>query len=219
MTAVARPSPEAADLCAGGLTITSVAAIHTRVGPFDEITFTVGGDSNVHIALIRGVVAGGDVLARVHSECVTGDVFGSRKCDCGEQLAAAMEAVANSGRGVIVYLRGHEGRGIGLINKLKAYALQEQGLDTVDANVALGLPVDARDYRAAAIILRYLRVRSVALLTNNPDKVAHLRDSGVSCARTVAMPSTVHRHNARYLETKIARLGHSGLGAPRRALG
>jgi GTP cyclohydrolase II len=194
-----------------GITILDQLPIDTRFGRFRQLRFTASGESIVHLALIRADVRGHDVPTRVHSECLTGDVFGSRRCDCGEQLRTAMEFICEAGRGVVVYLRGHEGRGIGLVNKLKAYALQEQGLDTIEANVALGLPVDARSYRPAAAILRHLGVRSIALVTNNPTKVERLTRAGVACSRTVPMPSTVHRDNERYLRTKAERMGHSGL--------
>ncbi|OBH11108.1 GTP cyclohydrolase II [Mycobacterium sp. E1747] len=185
--------------------------VTTDIGEFTAIWFTVSADPTVHIALVRGDVTGGDVLTRVHSECLTGDVFGSRRCDCGEQLGAAMSAVVRARRGVIIYLRGHEGRGIGLINKLRAYALQEGGLDTVQANVALGLPVDARSYEAAVAILRYLDVRSVALLTNNPEKVVGLRQAGILCTTMVPMPAAETEDNRDYLTTKADRMGHRGL--------
>jgi len=202
---------EPVDGGADRVAVLSREEIRTVVGSFQQVGFRLPDEQRVHIALTLGEVAGDDVITRVHSECLTGDVFGSRKCDCGEQLQAAMSAVSAAGRGVIVYLRGHEGRGIGLINKLKAYALQQAGLDTVDANIALGLPVDARDYRAASGVLRELGVRSVALLTNNPDKVEHLAHAGIRCVRTIPMRSASHEHNHRYLQTKVDRLGHSGL--------
>lgn len=164
----------------------------------------------VHSVLAKGNVTQEQVLVRIHSECLTGDVFGSRRCDCGEQLDAALAAIERVGRGILLYLRGHEGRGIGLGNKLKAYALQEQGLDTVDANSALGLPIDARTYSAAIEILRIFEVNDVALLTNNPDKTAALRAAGIACT-AVAMPATCYPHNQGYLRTKIARMGHDGL--------
>jgi 3,4-dihydroxy 2-butanone 4-phosphate synthase / GTP cyclohydrolase II len=162
-----------------------------------------------HIALVAGDLGDGtDVLVRVHSECLTGDVFGSRRCDCGPQLAAALEQVAALGRGVVLYMRGHEGRGIGLLPKLRAYSLQDRGRDTVDANLELGLPADARDYRVAAAILADLGVRTVRLLTNNPAKRAALEDHGVSVANQVPIEVAPTPDNLRYLQTKRDRMGH-----------
>ena len=148
------------------------------------------------------------MLARVHSECLTGDVFASRRCDCGPQLTAAMRMIAEEGAGVVVYLCGHEGRGIGLADKLRAYALQDDGLDTVDANLELGLPVDDRDYAVGAAILLDLGVDRVVLLTNNPAKTAGLTAAGVAVDARVPLLTEVHEHNAAYLRTKRERLGH-----------
>jgi 3,4-dihydroxy 2-butanone 4-phosphate synthase/GTP cyclohydrolase II len=150
---------------------------------------------------------GEDVLVRVHSECLTGDVFGSERCDCGAQLDAAMAKIAERGRGVVLYLRGHEGRGIGLLSKLQAYELQDAGVDTVDANLRLGLPVDAREYSVAAQLLGDLGVRSVRLLTNNPEKVDALSAHGFDVTR-IPLPPLTTPHNLRYLTTKRDRLGH-----------
>jgi 3,4-dihydroxy 2-butanone 4-phosphate synthase/GTP cyclohydrolase II len=155
----------------------------------------------------RTVEGGEDVLVRVHSECLTGDVFGSERCDCGAQLDAAMAKIAERGRGVVLYLRGHEGRGIGLLSKLQAYELQDAGVDTVDANLRLGLPVDAREYSVAAQLLGDLGIRSVRLLTNNPDKVDALAASGFDVTR-IPLPPLTTPHNLRYLTTKRDRLGH-----------
>ena len=187
------------------------AELPTRYGPFEMLAFAEAGSDVEHLALVRGDLSAGEPLVRVHSECLTGDVLGSRRCDCGEQLDRALHLVSAEPAGVVVYLRGHEGRGIGLAAKVRAYALQEAGLDTVSANLALGLPVDARSYAPAAALLRTLGVRSVRLLTNNPDKVAALRDGGVACTEVVSMPSVVHRDNERYLATKRTRMGHLGL--------
>jgi 3,4-dihydroxy 2-butanone 4-phosphate synthase/GTP cyclohydrolase II len=148
------------------------------------------------------------VLVRVHSECLTGDVFGSLRCDCGPQLDAALAAVAAEGRGVVLYMRGHEGRGIGLMHKLQAYQLQEAGADTVDANLALGLPADARDYGIGAQILVDLGVRSMRLLTNNPDKRAGLEGYGLRVVGRVPLPVRAQPENLRYLATKRDRMGH-----------
>jgi len=148
------------------------------------------------------------VLVRMHSECLTGDVFGSQRCDCGTQLNAAMAAIAAEGRGIVLYLRGHEGRGIGLISKLRAYQLQDGGVDTVDANTELGFPVDAREYSTGAQMLADLGVSSLRLLTNNPDKVKGLADFGLKVTGTVSLPVNATPHNLRYLIAKRDRLGH-----------
>ncbi len=166
-------------------------------------------DGTEYVALVLGDVADGtDVLTRLHSECLTGDVFGSLRCDCGAQLEAAMAAISAEGRGVVLYLRGHEGRGVGLLSKLQAYELQDAGADTVDANTELGLPVDAREYSAGAQMLADLGVRSVRLLTNNPAKITGLTDGGVDITARVPLPAAVTPYNLRYLLTKRDRLGH-----------
>lgn len=184
------------------------ARMPTAHGDFDMHVFR-DGTGIEHAAMVRGELAGGDgVPIRVHSECLTGDVFGSCRCDCGEQLQAALRHVAALHRGAVIYLRGQEGRGIGLANKIRAYALQQCGRDTVDANLDLGLPVDARSFDAAAGILRALGVRSVALITNNPEKVLALTGAGIHVAQRIASPATANRHNTRYLETKRDKLGH-----------
>jgi len=176
-------------------------------------------DGAEHLALVLGEIegnietaagpaeAGEDVLTRVHSECLTGDVFGSQRCDCGAQLDAAMAKIADRGRGVVLYLRGHEGRGIGLLSKLRAYNLQDAGEDTVDANLKLGLPVDAREYSVAGQLLDDLGVRSVRLLTNNPAKVDALAAHGFGVTR-IPLPAVATPQNLRYLTTKRDRLGH-----------
>jgi 3,4-dihydroxy 2-butanone 4-phosphate synthase / GTP cyclohydrolase II len=167
-------------------------------------------DGTEHLALVYGDLRDGDgedVLTRVHSECLTGDVFGSHRCDCGAQLDAAMAKIAERGRGVVLYLRGHEGRGIGLLSKLQAYELQDNGVDTVDANLELGLPVDAREYSVAAQLLDDLGVRSVRLLTNNPAKVDALAAHGFGVTR-IPLPPQPTPDNLRYLATKRDRLGH-----------
>jgi len=172
-------------------------------------------DGTEHIALVLGDLGTGeDVLTRVHSECLTGDVLGSRRCDCGAQLEAAMAAVAAEGRGVVCYLRGHEGRGIGLLSKLRAYQLQDGGADTVDANLELGLPADARDYSIGAQILADAGVRSVRLLTNNPAKVAGLAACGIEVRSMVSLPVTPTQESLRYLTAKRDRLGHHIDGLP-----
>ena len=166
-------------------------------------------DGTEYVALVLGDVADGtDVLTRLHSECLTGDVFGSLRCDCGAQLEAAMAAIAAEGRGVVLYLRGHEGRGVGLLSKLRAYELQDAGADTVDANLELGLPADAREYSAGAQMLADLGVRSVRLLTNNPAKVSGLTGCGVDVTARVPLTTAVTPYNLRYLTTKRDKLGH-----------
>jgi 3,4-dihydroxy 2-butanone 4-phosphate synthase/GTP cyclohydrolase II len=186
----------------------------TRHGVLTAVGYADQLDGEGHLALVAGLDASGrlpdgdDVLVRVHSECLTGEVLGSSRCDCGPQLDASIQQIATAGRGVVVYLRGHEGRGIGLLAKLQAYALQDRGLDTVDANVRLGLPVDAREYRAAADILSDLGVRSVLLLTNNPAKVEALRRHGVEISSRLPLVVGAHPENVRYLGTKRDRMGH-----------
>ncbi|MEU1542269.1 bifunctional 3,4-dihydroxy-2-butanone-4-phosphate synthase/GTP cyclohydrolase II [Actinacidiphila glaucinigra] len=181
----------------------------TAFGDFRAYGYRSTVDGIEHIALAAGEIGDGeDVLVRVHSECLTGDVFHSLRCDCGPQLQASLEKVAAEGRGVVVYLRGHEGRGIGLMSKLRAYELQERGRDTLDANLELGLPADARDYGAAAQMLDDLGVRSLRLLTNNPEKTDALERHGLKVVERVAMPIAAGEHNLRYLRTKRDRMGH-----------
>jgi len=184
----------------------------TRYGDFTAFGYRITVDDSEHIALVKGDPAalrdGRPVLTRVHSECLTGDVFGSARCDCGPQLEEALQRVAEEGRGVVIYLRGHEGRGIGLLAKLQAYQLQDGGRDTVDANLDLGLPADARHYGAATQILRDLGVGSVRLLTNNPDKTSSLESYGVPVAERVALTPRPNDHNLAYLRTKRDRMGH-----------
>ena len=181
----------------------------TDFGEFTAVGYRITIDDSEHIALVHGDISGPEpVLARVHSECLTGDVFGSRRCDCGPQLREAMRLVVAEGRGVIVYLRGHEGRGIGLVAKLQAYQLQDGGRDTVDANLDLGLPADARHYGTATQVLRDLGVESVRLLTNNPAKEASLEDFGIVVAERVPLTTHPTHHNLTYLRTKRDRMGH-----------
>ncbi len=191
--------------------------VETRVpnqyGQWRALGYLSAVDGTEHLALVFGELeqagdAGGDILVRMHSECLTGDVFGSRRCDCGAQLHAAMAAIAAEGRGIVLYLRGHEGRGIGLLSKLRAYRLQDGGADTVDANTELGLPVDAREYSTGAQILADLGVSSLRLLTNNPAKVAGLAGFGIKVTGRVPMPVAPTADNLRYLIAKRDRLGH-----------
>ena len=181
----------------------------TRYGDFTAYGYRITVDGGEHVALVHGDIAGQeDVLTRVHSECLTGDVFGSHRCDCGPQLEEALQRIVEEGGGVVVYLRGHEGRGIGLVAKLQAYALQDGGRDTVDANLDLGLPADARHYGAATQVLRDLDVRSVRLLTNNPAKTSNLEDYGVPVTERVPLTPHPNDHNLAYLLTKRDRMGH-----------
>ena len=162
-----------------------------------------------HVAIIAGNPTGEDVLVRMHSECITGEAFGSLKCECGPQLDFALDQIANDPKGgIVIYLRGQEGRGIGLLNKLKAYALQDTGLDTVDANIALGLPSESREYGAAVAILNDLGVKSVRLMTNNPAKSNFLNEAGITVNEFVPVIVGKADQNAQYLETKRARMGH-----------
>ncbi|MGH8983540.1 MAG: GTP cyclohydrolase II [Acidimicrobiia bacterium] len=179
----------------------------TAFGPFQAHAFE-SSTGSVHLALMRGQASEEPVLTRLHSECLTGDALGSLRCDCGVQLRLALRMIAAAGSGVLVYTTGHEGRGIGLINKLRAYVEQDTGADTVDANLHLGLPVDARSYDDIPGILRELGVRSVRLLTNNPAKIDALRILGVAVEEVVALPTSPHTRNLGYLRTKRARLGH-----------
>ncbi len=184
------------------------ARIPTPYGSYQLFHYVDGRDDKEHLALVMGDVSGGEeVLVRVHSECMTGDTFGSLRCDCGEQLHMAMQRIAEAGRGIVIYLR-QEGRGIGLAEKLRAYNLQDEGYDTVDANLMLGHQADEREYWAAVEILADLDVRSVRLLTNNPAKIEDLRGYGITISERVPMQSSVHVDNAAYLQTKVARMRH-----------
>ncbi|WP_326584153.1 bifunctional 3,4-dihydroxy-2-butanone-4-phosphate synthase/GTP cyclohydrolase II [Streptomyces sp. NBC_00481] len=181
----------------------------TAFGDFTAYGYRSTVDGVEHVALVHGEIGDGeDVLVRVHSECLTGDIFHSLRCDCGPQLQTSLERIATEGRGVVVYLRGHEGRGIGLLSKLRAYELQELGRDTLDANLELGLPADARDYGAGAQILQDLGVRSVRLMTNNPEKTDALVRHGLDVIDREPMPVRAGEHNLRYLRTKRDRMGH-----------
>ncbi|MEV5616522.1 MULTISPECIES: bifunctional 3,4-dihydroxy-2-butanone-4-phosphate synthase/GTP cyclohydrolase II [Streptomyces] len=183
----------------------------TQFGDFTAYGYRSTVDGVEHVALVHGDVTengGEDVLVRIHSECLTGDIFQSQRCDCGPQLHASMRRITEEGRGVVVYLRGHEGRGIGLLSKLRAYELQERGVDTLDANLELGLPADARDYAAGAQILQDLGVRSLRLMTNNPGKTDAVLRHGLAVTGREPMPVQAGEHNLRYLRTKRDRMGH-----------
>jgi 3,4-dihydroxy 2-butanone 4-phosphate synthase/GTP cyclohydrolase II len=185
------------------------AQVPLAPGNFTAVGYRSSYDNREHVAFVYGDIGDGeDVLVRVHSECLTGDVFGSLRCDCGPQLQAALAAVAQEGRGIVLYVRGHEGRGIGLLHKLQAYQLQDMGLDTVDANLDLGLPADARDYGTGAQILVDLGVRTMRLLSNNPAKRAGLEGYGLKVVGRVPLPSHVTEQNLGYLRTKRDRMGH-----------
>ncbi|MCP2253771.1 3,4-dihydroxy 2-butanone 4-phosphate synthase / GTP cyclohydrolase II [Prauserella aidingensis] len=189
----------------------------TEFGEFRAIAYRSTIDGTEHLALVKGNVAEAGrtesgALVRVHSECLTGDILGSLRCDCGAQLEQALRAVADEGCGAVIYLRGHEGRGIGLAHKIRAYSLQEQGMDTVDANLAQGLPVDSRSYGVGAQILGDLGVRRLRLITNNPAKYSGLDGYGLDIVGRVSLPVTETPHNVRYLRTKQTRMGHEPAG-------
>jgi 3,4-dihydroxy 2-butanone 4-phosphate synthase/GTP cyclohydrolase II len=198
------------DIEDGGLAEVAESDLVTRRGTFRAVAFRDPIDGQEHLALVRGQPRGrSDVLVRVHSECLTGDVFGALRCECGAQLRAAVDAIAAEECGVLVYLRGHEGRGIGLVAKVRTHVLQdEQGLDTVDSATALGLPVDVRDFGAAARVLHHLGVESVQLLSNNAEKALGLIEHGVKVSGRVPLLAPVDEHNVRYLTAKRDRLGH-----------
>jgi GTP cyclohydrolase II len=184
------------------------ARIPTTEGEFQLCLYENPLDEKEHMALVMGEVAEMDnVLVRVHSECFTGDVLGSKRCDCGEQLARSMQMIAGEGSGVVIYLR-QEGRGIGLLNKLKAYNLQDEGYDTVEANLLLGHQPDERDFTVAAHILRDLNILSIRLLTNNPEKIETLESLGINVRTRVRISPTVNPENHKYLKTKVERMNH-----------
>jgi 3,4-dihydroxy 2-butanone 4-phosphate synthase/GTP cyclohydrolase II len=184
-------------------------ALPTGFGEFEVVGYRSLIDDTHHVALVKGHVREtSDVLVRVHSECLTGDVFHSLRCDCGEQLESALSMIEDEGRGVLLYLN-QEGRGIGLLNKLRAYKLQEEGLDTVDANLRLGLPADLRDYGIGAQMLVDLGLSSIRLLTNNPKKIHGLEGYGLSITAQLPLEHLPNRHNRAYLHAKKARMGHS----------
>lgn len=202
------PQPTPEPRVSGPLAVLARAQLPTEHGPFEALVFTLGEDPREHVALVHGAVAGVErVPVRVHSECLTGEAFASLKCDCGAQLDGAMREIVRRGAGVVVYLR-QEGRGIGLANKIRAYQLQAEGHDTVDANRLLGLPDDARTYEAAAAILSHLGVASVTVITNNPAKLEELVALGVKVEGRVPSLVPVGEHARRYLEVKRERMRH-----------
>jgi 3,4-dihydroxy 2-butanone 4-phosphate synthase/GTP cyclohydrolase II len=192
----------------------ATARIPTVYGDFTSVVYESRPDGTEHVAFVRGELDGeASVLVRVHSECLTGDVFGSLRCDCGPQLDLALARVAEEDRGVVVYLRGHEGRGIGLAQKLRAYALQEQGRDTVEANLELGFPADSREYGIGALILLDLGVESIRIMTNNPRKCEIIEGYGLDIVERVPLVCVPTNENITYLRTKQEKLGHL-LGLP-----
>lgn len=204
--AVSAERQDASLLDAGPPRLAARSSLPTRHGPFDLRVYELAGAE--YPILVRGSLHGGPPpLVRLHSECLTGEVFGSLRCDCGEQLDLGLELIAAESRGALVYLR-QEGRGIGLVNKVRAYGLQDKGLDTVQANLALGLPADARTYDVAAAILRLMGAPSVRLITNNPLKIAGLEAHGVTVAERIPLQPTLNTANAKYLQTKVERMGH-----------
>lgn len=199
-----KPNPQGVDFVAVADLPTAYATV-----PFRAHSFRSRLDGTEHLALVSPGKAVGAPLVRMHSECLTGDAFGSLRCDCGPQLQESLRRLAASPGGILVYLRGQEGRGIGLANKMRAYALQDRGLDTVEANRALGLPEDARDYAAAAAMLQALGAARVRLLTNNPDKVQALRRHGVDVVAVEPLVIPANPFNAGYLDTKARKFGHA----------
>ena len=184
------------------------AGLPTCFGDFQILVFKNSLDDKEHLAIVKGDVKGKkDVLLRIHSECLTGDVFGSKRCDCGEQLHNALHRIEDQGEGVVIYMR-QEGRGIGLTNKIKAYALQEEGLDTVEANEKLGFPADMREYHLAAQIIRYLGIESIRLMTNNPAKTHGLEDLGINISNREPIVIEANDVNKDYLHTKAVKMGH-----------
>jgi 3,4-dihydroxy 2-butanone 4-phosphate synthase/GTP cyclohydrolase II len=215
MSSSSRSGPSAGDSTALGDTALRRVAqtvLPTEHGTFDVYAYVDPAGEAEHVALVMGdLTTAAPPLVRVHSECLTGDALGSHRCDCGDQLQAAQRAIAAEGRGAVIYLRGHEGRGIGLVAKLQAYALQDGGLDTVDANLALGLPADLRSYRPAADVLKDLGVSRIRLMSSNPAKEEQLRGDGIEVAERIALPVPERPENVGYLAAKRARMGHQAV--------
>ncbi|WP_328398564.1 GTP cyclohydrolase II [Streptomyces sp. NBC_00390] len=193
---------------AAGVQRVAHVRLSTEHGVFLAVGYLDRVRGDEQIALVYGDIEGEGALTRVHSECLTGDAFGSRHCECGDQLSASLRAIVDEGRGVLLYLKGHEGRGIGLLAKLQAMQLQAEGMDTVEANLALGLPADARDFRVAADMLHDLGVRSVRLLSNNPRKRESLLQHGIKVSEQVPLLTQPREENIFYLQTKRERFGH-----------
>jgi GTP cyclohydrolase II len=206
-----RPPKEAEAGGAGEKRRTEIAAIAelpSRFGKFHVVAFRNTGDQKDHIGIVKGnTLNAQDMPVRLHSECLTGDVLGSLRCDCRDQLEAALKMIEKMGRGIVIYLR-QEGRGIGLVNKIRAYDLQDQGLDTVEANLVLGFRDDERDYEVAANMLRAMMVKSVQLITNNPKKVQQITEYGIEVTGRIPHIMEPNEHNRFYLETKAAKSGH-----------
>jgi len=191
------------------ITRVTLSKLPTAFGDYLIHLYQDAATATEHVALVMGDVDSKEnVLVRVHSECLTGDIFSSKRCDCGEQLKLAQQLIAEEGTGIIIYLRNHEGRGIGLANKIRAYALQDTGLDTVEANIALGLPVDSRLFDAAADILIDLNIKSIRLMSNNPSKCGALTTNGTLVNSLVPLKITANASNKHYLQTKKDKLGH-----------
>ena len=184
------------------------ASLPTRYGRFEMQIFT-GADGNEHIVLLKGTPKD-NCLVRIHSECATGDILGSLRCDCRDQLEESLEIIDRAGEGLVIYMRGHEGRGIGLGNKIRAYALQEQGFDTYDANVHLGFAPDARDYSDAVTILKHFGLTKIRLLTNNREKIEALEEGGITITEHVSLWTATNPYNEKYIATKRKRMGHLG---------
>lgn len=186
----------------------AIAELPTKFGDFKILAYETNDGKEPDLAIVKGDVKDQEnVLVRLHSECLTGDIFGSCRCDCGNQLESALKIVEKEGKGVILYLR-QEGRGIGLVNKLKAYALQEQGIDTIEANHALGFPADLRDFTIAAKILKSLGIKSIQLMTNNPDKIKKLEESGIIVNKRLPVITEIQKYNKKYIQTKVEKMGH-----------
>ena len=190
------------------VTLSATAQLPTRFGDFRLFIFTDDAGTE-HMAMVKGEPHDG-CLVRLHSECATGDIMGSLRCDCRDQLDAGLHKIDAAGEGIVIYLRGHEGRGIGLANKVKAYALQEQGMDTVEANVHLGFAPDQRDYAAAVGVLQHFGLKKIRLLTNNRTKIDALEKEGITVSEQVLLWVATNPHNEHYIATKRARMGHIG---------
>ena len=191
--------------------ILSTAKLPTKMGTFEIITFRLLSDSTVHVALCKGsdrYSACETVLVRIHSECLTGEAFNSLKCDCGDQLQESLKRISANNSGLMIYLRGHEGRGIGLAEKIKAYALQEEGIDTEESNIILGHEIDSRSYAAAVAFIKKLNINNVTLMTGNPKKIEALKEAGIHLEKVIYPSIKPNSHNEKYLKTKVNKFGH-----------